>query len=356
MSSGSDEEKTEEPTFHRREKAREEGQVVLSSDLTGGLVFFMAASTFALYGAGWFTQMGGVISEPLSNLRRREWGTPETLDSVNWICQQMLALGGVICGAAWVLGALAAAIQAGPGFNNKPIQPKLSRLSFASGLGKVFSMENGVKSFVTPLRLLTVLVVSGIYLYVSIDDISRDLRGDIHPSTRSALSYLSTLLIILSLTTLVFGVVDYIIKKMQHEIKLKMSHKELKDEHKDMEGDGSVKNKMRQSRKESEKRKSLKDVPMATAIITNPTHFAVAVRYDRANPSAPIVVAKGADAFARQIIAVGKANGVPVIQKKYVARALFAMTEVGMEIPMELYQAVAEILAEVYRKKNSNAA
>lgn len=356
MSSGSDEEKTEEPTFHRREKAREEGQVVLSSDLTGGLVFFMAAAAFAMYGADWFAQIGNVVSEPLTNLRRREWGTQETLDSVDWICKQTLALSGMICGAAWVLGALAAAIQAGPGFNNKPIMPKLSRLSFASGLGKVFSMENGVKSFVTPARLLTIIVVSGIYIYVSTDDISRDLRTSLHPATRSALYYLSTLLLILSLTTLAFGVIDYVIKKMQHEIKLKMSFKEIKDEHKDMEGDGTVKNRMRQFRKESEKRKSLKDVPMATAIITNPTHFAVAIKYDRANPSAPIVVAKGADAFARQIIKAGKENGVPVIRKKYVARALFAMTEVGMEIPLELYQAVAEILAEVYRKKNSNAA
>lgn len=356
MSSGSDEEKTEDPTFHRREQAREEGQVVLSSDLTGGLVFFMAASAFGLYGADWIAQMGGVISEPLSNLRRREWGTSETLESVNWICHQMLALGGGICGAAWVLGAIAASVQAGPGFYNKPIQPKLSRLSFSTGLGKVFSMENGVKSFVTPLRLLTVLVVSGAYLYVSVEDISHDLRASLHPSTRSALSYVSTLLIILSLTTLAFGVVDYIVKKLQHEIKLKMSHKELKDEHKDMEGDGAVKHKMKEFRKESEKRKSIKDVPTATAIITNPTHFAVAVRYDRSNPKAPIVVAKGADAFARQIISVGKANGVPVIRKKYVARALFAMTEVGMEIPLELYQAVAEILAEVYRQKNSTAA
>lgn len=353
--SGSNEEKTEEPTFHRREKAREEGQVVLSSDLTGGLVFFMAASAFSLYGADWLAQMGDMLVEPLSNLRRQEWGTAETLQSVNWVCMQMLALGGVICGAAWILGALAAAIQAGPGFSNTPIQPKLSRLSFSSGLGKIFSMENGVKSFVTPLRLFTVLVVSAIYLYVVSDDISYDLSASLHPASRSALSYLSTLLMILSLTTLAFGVVDYVIKKMQHEIKLKMSHKEIKDEHKDQEGDAAVKNKIRQSRKESDKRKSLKDVPMATAIITNPTHFAVAVRYDRANPSAPIVVAKGADAFARQIIAVAKENGVPVIRKKYVARALFAMTEVGMEIPLELYQAVAEILAQVYRNKNSAA-
>lgn len=354
--SGSDEEKTEDPTFHRRQKAREEGQVVLSSDLTGGLVFFMSATAFALYGADWFAEMGGVISEPLINLRRQDWGVSQTLESVNWVCMQMLTLGGIICGAAWLLGAVAAAIQAGPGFSNTPIQPKLSRLSFSSGLGKVFSMENGVKSFVTPLRLFTVLVVSAVYLYVVTDDISKDLRASLHPATRSALSYLSTLLIILSLTTLTFGVVDYVIKKMQHEIKLKMSIKEIKDEQKDQEGDSSVKNKMRQSRKESDKRKSLKDVPMATAIITNPTHFAVAIRYDRTNPSAPVVVAKGADAFARQIIAVGKENGVPVIRKKYVARALFAMTEVGMEVPMELYQAVAEILAEVYRQKNSTAA
>lgn len=353
--SGSNEEKTEEPTFHRREKAREEGQVVLSSDLTGGLVFFMAASAFSLYGADWLAQMGDMLVEPLSNLRRQEWGTTETLQSVNWVCMQMLGLGGVICGAAWGLGVLAAAIQAGPGFSNTPIQPKLSRLSFSSGLGKIFSMENGVKSLVTPLRLFTVLVVSAIYIYVVSDDISYDLGRSLHPASRSAISYLSTLLMILSLTTLAFGVIDYFIKKMQHEIKLKMSHKEIKDEHKDQEGDASVKNKIRQSRKESDKRKSLKDVPMATAIITNPTHFAVAVRYDRANPSAPIVVAKGADAFARQIIAVAKENGVPVIRKKYVARALFAMTEVGMEIPLELYQAVAEILAQVYRNKNSAA-
>ena len=207
MSSGSDEEKTEEPTFHRRQKAREEGQVVLSADLTGGLIFFMAAAAFAMYGADWFAQMGSAVTEPLTQLRRREWGTQETLDSVDWVWKKILALSGVICAAAWVLGTLAAAIQAGPGFNNKPIMPKLSRLSFASGLGKIFSMENGVKSFVTPMRLVTVIVVSGVYLYASAENISRDLKTNLHPGTRSAFSYISTLLVILSLTTLVFGVV-----------------------------------------------------------------------------------------------------------------------------------------------------
>lgn len=355
MSEGSDENKTEEPTFHRREQAREDGQVVLSSDLTGGLVFFMAASAFAMYGADWVSGMGAMLTEPLSSLRRRDWGTAETLMSMDWLGAKLLVFAGGITAAAWTVATLAAAVQAGPGFYNKPLQPKLSRLSFKSGLGKVFSMENGVKSIVTPLRLLTVLVVSTVYLYATYDEVSRDLSTSLRPGTRVALTYIATLLLVLSITTLVFGVVDYVIKKMQHETKLKMSHNEIKDEHKDKEGDGAVKQKMRQSRSDGEKRRSLKDVPTATAIITNPTHFAVAVRYDRSNPKAPVVVAKGADAFARQIISVAKANGVPVIRRKFVARALFALTEVGKEIPLELYQAVAEILAEVYRRKNSAA-
>lgn len=356
MSQGSDEEKTEEPTFQRRKKAREEGQVVLSSDLTGGLMIFMAAMAFLLYGADWLALMGDTVKEPLTDLRRQEWGTEQTLDSVNWICSKMLATTGVICGLAWVLGTLVAALQAGPGFSNMPLQPKLSRLSFATGLGKVFSLENGIKTIVTPLRLSIVIVVSGIYLYVTAEGVSQDLRGDIRPVTRAAISYGATLLMILALTTLVFGGIDYLIKKLQHEKKLKMSRKEIKDEQKEQEGDGSVKNKMRQSRQNSEKRKSLKEVPTATAIITNPTHFAVAIKYDRTNPTAPVVIAKGADRFARQIITTGKDHGVPVIRKKYVARALFATTEVGMEIPTELFHAVAEILAEVYKRKNARAA
>lgn len=355
MAEGSDENKTEEPTVYRREQAREEGQVVLSADLTGGIVFFMAAAAFSMYGREWISGMGVTLAEPLMFLRRRDWGIQDALQSVDWVGGKLLIFAGGISGAAWIVATLAAAVQAGPGFHNKPLQPKLSRLSFKSGLSKVFSMENGVKTFVTPLRLLTVLVVSGIYLYATYDGVSRDLNRHLRPATGAALSYVSVLILVLAITTLVFGLVDYLIKKMQHEIKLKMSHKEIKDEHKDREGDGSVKQKMRESRKDSEKRKSLNDVPTATAIITNPTHFAVAVRYDRANPKAPIVVAKGADAFARQIISVAKANGVPVIRRKFVARALFALTEVGKEIPLELYQAVAEILAEVYRRKNSAA-
>lgn len=351
--SGADENKTEEPTVHRREKAREEGQVVLSPDLTGGLVFFGAAVAFAIYGTGWVSSIADTISRPMMTLRRRDWGMTETLTSMNWLGGQLLFLAGGVAGAAWVLSTLTAALQAGPGFYKKPIIPKLSRLSFQSGFGKIFSMENGVKGIVTPLRLFTVLAVSGIYLYVVKDDLARDLQHDLRQSFVAAFGYVSQLILILSVATLLFGGVDYLIKKMQHEIKLKMSRQEIKDEHKDMEGDGAVKQKMKEFHKESEKRKSLKQVPEATAIITNPTHFAVAVKYDRERGVAPIVVAKGADAFARQIISVAKENGVPVIRRKFVARALFALTEVGMEIPMELYQAVAEILADVYRRKNS---
>jgi len=348
-----DDNKTEEPTPRRRESSREDGQVVFSPDLTAGLMLLCMALACWMFGGMWFRHFGATVAEQIRGVDRTEWGVSQTMLSVRWLMVNLVLIGGGIVGGAWILNAAAAAFQAGLGFHTKPLMPKPEKLSMVKGFERIFSMDGAMKAFMSVLKLVITLATAAIFVWVSREGASTATRGSLDQSLSYTGDVATRLMLALALVTLTLGALDYMFKRYRHEQKLKMSREEVKREHKEDQGDAQIKQRIRRFQQESRKKRSLLDVPTATAVITNPTHFAVAVRYDAATSAAPMIVAKGADSFARQIIAVAKKNGVPVLERKPVARALFAMTEVGDEIPMEMYRAVAEILAEVYRRKRA---
>jgi len=348
-----DDNKTEEPTQRRRETSREDGQVIFSSDLTSGLLLLCVTVTCWLFGGFWIQRFSVTIAESVRGVQYTDWGIPQTMLSIRWLSVNLLYVAGGIAAAAWVLNAALSAMQAGIGLHTKPLTPKPENLSMVKGWERIWSLDGAMKGLMSLMKLTFTLVVAAAFVWASTDRVSQHTSGTLFQSLAFTGSMVSRLMVALAALTLFLGALDYLFKYYRHEKKLKMSREEVKREHKEDQGDAQIKQRIRRYQQESRKKRSLKEVPTATAVITNPTHFAVAVRYDAATSAAPKVVAKGADHFARQIIAVAKEHGVPVLERKPVARALFAMTEVGDEIPLEMYRAVAEILAEVYRRKRA---
>jgi flagellar biosynthetic protein FlhB len=344
--------KTEAPTPRRRESAREDGQVVFSPDLTAGVLMFGVAISIWLYGANWFGQFSRTIADQVINIAPTEWGMSQTMLSVRWLGAQIMIISGVLVAGSWILNVFISTAQAGIGFNSKPLMLNPDKLSLIQGWGRIWSLDGLMKGFLAIVKLAAVIGVSGVFIWVVLDSILLETRGTLQHCVSYIASVATTLMLILAGVSLSFGVIDYAFRWYRHEEKLKMSREDVKREQKEEQGDQQIKQQMRRFAQNARKRRSLQDVPTASAVITNPTHFAVAIRY-KAGSSAPVVVAKGADHFARQIIAMAEKHGVPVMQRKPVARALFAMTEIGQEIPLELYRAVAEVLAEVYRKKRA---
>ncbi|MEZ6130561.1 MAG: EscU/YscU/HrcU family type III secretion system export apparatus switch protein [Planctomycetaceae bacterium] len=348
-----DDNKTEEPTPRRRETSREEGQVVFSPDLTAGLLLLSITLAFWLFGGYWLRQFGITVADQIRAVDRTDWGVPQTMLSVRWLTVNLVLTAGAVVAGAWVLNAAVSAFQAGLGFHTKPLMFNPEKLSIVKGWERIFSLDGAMNGFMAPLKLTLTLITAAVFVWVSRGGASRAGQGSLEQSMWFTADVATRLMLALALVTLTMGVMDYMFKRFRHEQKLKMTREEVKREHKEDQGDAQIKQRIRRFQQESRKKRSLREVPTATAVITNPTHFAVAVRYDAATSAAPVVVAKGADSFARQIIAVAQKHGVPVLERKPVARALFALTEVGDEIPMEMYRAVAEILAEVYRRKRA---
>lgn len=181
--------------------------------------------------------------------------------------------------------------------------------------------------------------------------IQRDAHGDLAYSVQVGWDMIRQLLMFVAGAALTWGAADYGFRWYRNELKLRMTRDELKEEIKSESGDPHMKARIRRMQKEAAQRKTLQDVPKATVVLTNPTHYAVALQYEAGVMNAPKVVAKGKGAFARRIAEIARENGVPVLERKPLARALYALGEVGKEIPVEYFRAVAEILAYVYKLK-----
>ncbi|WP_198972919.1 EscU/YscU/HrcU family type III secretion system export apparatus switch protein, partial [Xylophilus sp. ASV27] len=254
----------------------------------------------------------------------------------------------VIVGAT----AMISTVAAGGWVNSlKPVMPDFNRLNPLSGLGRLFSKEQFAN--VAKLCLLTGVLAFVSWSYVR-SSVQRVASLVLQPSTL-ALQDLGNWLVsgvaLLLLVVFTAAVVDVPLQAFFHRSRLKMSHEEVKQEHKNSEGSPEVKGKIRQRQREASQRRSIANVPKADFVLMNPTHYAVALKYDEKTMGAPQVIAKGADLLAMRIREVAKSHDVPVLQSPMLARALYAHAELDQPIPSALYAAVAQVLAYVYRLK-----
>ncbi len=342
------EERTEQATPRKLEKARQEGKVPKSKELTGAASLMGALVYFALFGPAFWSHMTGIVSEGL-----RTAGTttlaPETVRELcGWAFEAVLrgALPPLVFAA--VAGLLAHLIQVNFLFTFKPLEPKLEKLDPIKGLKRLFSPQTLAETVKGVFKALFL----GWVLYVIIRNRVPALASmaglDIETSAAFAGSTLVSLLLASALLFAAFGAADYGFQRWQFTREQRMTRHEVKEETKEMEGDPLIRARIRSLRREMARRRMMAEVPKADVVLTNPTHLAVALRYESSKSSAPRVVAKGAGWLAGRIREEAEKNRVPVMEDKPLARALYRL-DVGELIPEDLFKAVARILAYVYK-------
>ncbi|NDY97151.1 flagellar biosynthesis protein FlhB [Wenzhouxiangella limi] len=342
-------ERTEEPTPKRLDDARKKGQVPRSRELSMTLVMLVGAISLLFLGKRLAAGMAEVMRTGFgfdpSLIARQDAVVGYFVDQVMTAIVMLAPLMIILM----VTAIMAPATTGGWNFSVQALQPKLERLDPLKGLKRVF----GPKGLMELLKTLGKFLVVGIAAAILISSLAERFAGlsalDSVPAMAEATSMVGFALIVLSAVLIIIAAVDVPFQLYQHTKQLKMTRQEVRDEMKQTEGKPEVKAKIRQLQQEVASRRMMEDVPRADVVITNPTHFAVALRYEAGQMDAPVVVAKGADLVAAAIRRVAEENDVPLLEAPPLARALFHAADIGQAIPAGLYVAVAEVLSWVYQ-------
>ncbi len=344
-------EKTEEPTERKKQDSRKKGQVAKSAELSS--VFIILAAFIALKNAGpsIYGKLTGYMRFVFGELDGRGDFTIQSAHIVfmeaglNFFEATLPVMISVL-----VVAVSVSLLQVGLSFNPDTIMPQFSRINPMSGFGRIFSK----RSLVELVKSLLKISVVGYFIYRFIQKetlrIPALMMSEISDSFALLAGIIYDLAIQIAMVILVLAILDYGYQWWEHMQNLKMSKQEVKEEMKQTEGNPQLKSKIREKQRAIAMRRMMADVPKADVVVTNPTHFAVALKYE-SGMEAPTVVAKGTDFIAQRIREIAKENDVVVVENKPLAQALFKNTEIGDIIPPDLYKAVAEVLAYVYRLK-----
>jgi len=345
-------ERTEKATPRRRSKAREEGQISKSQDLNMAVtlaISFAVVFIFLPFISGRFREIMVVTFSHLSP----HWINRQNF--IGYVTQYVWSIIGILAPVMCFIMAGGIAInyyQVGPLFTTKPITPDFSKLSFETiikGFKKFFQM----KSFVELAKsIIKSVIITGIgYSVIKKREIElvAMLGGDITSALKLLLSILFEMLAQICIFLLIIGLIDKKYQDYEFEKSIKMTKQEVKDEHKNAEGDPKIKSKIRSIQMQFATQRMMSAVPSADVIVTNPTHYAVALRYDTSKAPAPQVVAKGVDYIAFKIREIAEYNNIPIVENRPLARTLYKIVPIEGLVPAELYVAVAEVLAYIYR-------
>ena len=345
-------EKTEEPTAKKIEDTRKEGQVAKSKELTSAVQLFSLFLCLRIF----MKFIGERLIDSFNKFYRDMGRVPGNgfthLDAWKLLMQVLLHIALVMAPfliVAFVASLLSQSLQFKWMVTAKPLKPKFNKLNPISGFKNLFSKE---KLFDLLLSVAKILVF-GMVAYSVIKDHLGVFVTVYDLSINDALAILYDMvleiLLKISFAYLILALADFIFQKMKHKKDIMMSKQEVKDEYKNQEGDPHIKSQQRQRMQQASRRRMMQAVPEADVVITNPTHYACALKYDNTQSQAPVLVAKGADYLAYKIRDLAYEANVAVVENKPLARMLYANVEIGNEIPPELYQAVAEVLAYVYQ-------
>jgi flagellar biosynthesis protein FlhB len=339
-----DESKTEKASPRRRQKAREQGQVARSRDLTAGLGAMTAVVFCAWQMPAFAADWKGLMRQELELAATH----PEQLVPI-WRNGMAVFRGVALAGAlSWLVATVGGLTQGGLVFAPSALAPNWKRLDPASHVGQLFSLA-------ALSRVLKSLLPTAVVVYFAVAVLVRDwarFPALLHAS-RTALAVFTTARMYEvawkgSLVLLAWSAADYFLERQRHENELKMSRQDQKDEFKEMEGNPTTRQRIRRLQRQTRRRRMLKDVERAAVVITNPTEFAIALEYG-VEMDAPVVVAKGRNLLAAQIKEIARWKGIPLVENPPLAHALYRAVEVGQAIPPKLYTVVAEILAAIWR-------
>lgn len=351
-----DADKTEEATPKRRSEARKKGQIPRSAELNSVIVLMGLFILLNCFGEWLYTELVNYISYTLSPLQVNRQLTETALGALFrthlWFFAKLFLPLGL---GSMVIGLIVNFAQVGTIFTLEPLRPNFSRINPIGGFQRLFS-SRGLVDLVKAVAKLTIV---GFVAYTTIKNHLFVLLQTIQASPLTAALNVWGVLYSLALKIcsflLILAIFDYFYQRWEHRRNLRMSKKEVKDEYKQQEGNPQIKNKIRQRQRQIAMRRMMQAVPKADVVITNPTHFAVALQYDSKTMSAPLVIAKGEDLIAARIKEVAKEHNIAIVENKPLAQALYKTVEIGEAIPAQLFQAVAEVLAFVYRLRQNHA-
>lgn len=342
-------EKTEKATPKKREETRKKGQVAKSAEVnTAFIMLFVFIGLFFL---------GTWMATTLLSIYRKSfmeyffWDVSIVNLHTIYI-QVLLEAAKVVLPVmlmAIVAGVLGNFVQMGFLFSTDPIKMKLERINPIKGFKRIFSLRAIVELLKSILKITIIGSVVFILLLLHIEDIILLANKELNSSLVVLAKLVWQLGIAVSIILIFLAILDYMYQKYDFEKSIRMSKQEIKDEHKKMEGDPLIKSRIRQKQRELAMRRMMQEIPHADVVITNPTHYAVALKYDAEKMEAPVVVAKGADYLALKIREIANKHQVMIVENKPLARTLYARTEIGDQIPEDLFATVAEVLAYVYR-------
>ncbi len=355
MAEESFQEKTEPASDRKREEARRKGSVARSVEFNSAFVLLFGLMILAV-GSG--TLVNG-LADVARSIFSGAGSMPVSMQSL----QSMAGTGAIRVGmllAPLILGIMAVGLsasylQVGFVYSPEALKPSFEKLNPLNGIKKVMISR---RSLMELAKSLVKILVVGTVAYSAIEQVIGEAPSLVDSDPEALLGFLGNSAFGLGLKTglafLVLALIDFFFQRYEHERSLRMSKEEVKEENKTMEGDPLVKSRVRSIQRRIAYRRMMQDVPKADVVVTNPTHLAIALRYDADDMRAPTVLAKGADLIALKIKEIAAAHAIPVVEDRPLAQALYKSVDVGQEIPEKLFQAVAQLLAYIYRLKQTS--
>jgi flagellar biosynthesis protein FlhB len=343
--------RTEQPTQRRVEKAREQGQFLAARDFVGAVQFTAATGLIVFLGSGWLTNTQRIFSLLLRSAFNRELDAAHLIALTQTVlmnlCLPLAAAGALLAGLSLATQLSLSAV----GFSFKSLAPNFGRLNPFKKLGEIAGQ------LVSAIIHTTVLLaaITGIAYWIVSDQLPVVMSMSLATVQAGAAlvgSAIAGLLWKCSIVLLTFGAIDIFRQKRKLDKQLRMTKQEVRDEMKENEGNPHIKGQIRRLRRQLLRGRMMSEVPKATVVLVNPTHFSVAIRYDAETMASPVVVAKGKNYLAKLIREKATKHHVPIVENPPLSRALYSSANVGQQIPIEFYRAVAEILAYLYRMMN----
>ncbi|WP_079709462.1 flagellar biosynthesis protein FlhB [Paraliobacillus ryukyuensis] len=342
-------EKTEKATPKKRQDTRKKGQVAKSQDVNTAILLFLVFILFIVIGSMWKEQMMGLYQKSFTEYISWE----VTQDNLHTMMLEITvyivqALAPVM--AIAIVGGLAANfMQIGFLFTTEPLKMQLNKIDPIQGAKRIFSARALVELVKSLLKIVVITSITFSILWINKDEMM--MLAD--KSVDGSLAFFGNVTILMgvfsAIALLIISIIDYSYQRYDYEKNIKMSKNDIKDEHKNIEGDPLIKSKIKERQRQMAMQRMMSEVPNADVVITNPTHYAVAIKYDESKADAPYVVAKGVDFVALKIREIAAANEVTQVENRRLARALYAQIDIGNTIGEDFFQAVAEVLAYVYQ-------
>jgi flagellar biosynthetic protein FlhB len=356
MAEESKDQKTEEASSKKIEDAEKKGNFTQSREVTSSFVLLASIVGFSMAGKNATETLMKTWYSILTEMSSANLNVHELFSFMKWHMQNFFLIIGPILAIIMAAGLLSNILQTGGlKFSLHPLSPKWSKLNPMKGFKRIFSKTSVVELFKSIFKISVVAIIAYYAVKGHWDEVPTLMGYGVYQTLLFMGEVMIEIMVKVFLVMLILAALDFAFQKFTYLENLRMTKQEVKDERKDLEGNPLIKQRIRTVQMEMTRRRMMSAVPEADVVITNPTHFSIAIKYDMENDAAPVVVAKGQNDIALRIREIAKENNIPLVEDKPLARTLYKNVDVGQLVPASLYKAVAEILAYVYKLKRKTS-